>query len=55
MLRELCITLGEKSSVRYTAFEFSSDMVNGGLSSVWRYFNPLAMPITIFIRLVQDN
>lgn len=48
-------TLGEKSSVRYTALEFNSDIVKGGPSSVWRYLSPRAIPITIFIRRVQDT
>lgn len=48
-------TLGKKSSVRYTALEFNSDMVNGGSSSVWKYLSPRAIPITIFMRRVQLN
>lgn len=55
MVFPLSFTLGEKSSVRYTEFEFSSDIVNGGSSSEWKYVSPLAMPITIFIRRVQDS
>lgn len=48
-------TLGEKSSVRYTAFEFNSEIVNGGSISVCKYFSPRAMPMMIFMRRVQDN
>lgn len=51
----IIITLGEKSSVRYTALEFNSDMVNGGSISEWKYFSPRAIPITIFILRVHDN
>jgi hypothetical protein len=48
-------TLGEKSSVRYIALEFNSEIVNGGSISVCKYFSPRAMPIIIFMRRVQDN
>ena len=48
-------TFGEKSSVRYTAFELSSQHTNGGCNSVCKYRNPRATPSITFMRLSQDN